>query len=275
MRRARAAGGAGLCHTGAPCPASPTSVSPRARTRASSSRPRSRASASSPRSAEIRSFGLHTLLSERNRRVCRDAGLDYTVHGPFGYIGIADVDRSRAAGGARRAPPPPRGERRASALACTWCTPTGGPTTTPPRPARGRGPGRRVRGATGAAGRVRRGDRRGEHAGRRALALHAPRRPRPAGPGPAPRRGSRQHQRLPRRVARRTRGRRCATCTCTPTPARATTPTRTCPWAPAWWTRRPCWPPRGPPAPPWCSSTPATRDVVASVDHLRRTGLLG
>jgi sugar phosphate isomerase/epimerase len=43
-------------------------------------------------SAEIRSFGLHTLLSERNRRICRDAGLDYTVHGPFAYIGIADVD---------------------------------------------------------------------------------------------------------------------------------------------------------------------------------------
>ena len=46
-------------------------------------------------SAEIRSFGLHTLLSERNRRACRDAGLDYTVHGPFGYIGIADVDPAR------------------------------------------------------------------------------------------------------------------------------------------------------------------------------------
>ena len=45
-------------------------------------------------SAEIRSFGLHTLLSERNRRACLDAGLDYTVHGPFGYIGIADIDAS-------------------------------------------------------------------------------------------------------------------------------------------------------------------------------------
>lgn len=42
--------------------------------------------------AEIRSFGLHTLLSERNRRVCHDAGLEYTVHGPFSYIGIAAVD---------------------------------------------------------------------------------------------------------------------------------------------------------------------------------------
>ena len=42
-------------------------------------------------SAEIRSFGLHTLLSARNRRTALDAGLDYTVHGPFGYIGIADV----------------------------------------------------------------------------------------------------------------------------------------------------------------------------------------
>ena len=43
-------------------------------------------------SAEIRSFGLHTLLSSRNRRTAVRAGLDYTVHGPFGYTGIADVD---------------------------------------------------------------------------------------------------------------------------------------------------------------------------------------
>ena len=43
-------------------------------------------------SAEIRSFGLHTLLSPRNRRAALAAGLDYTVHGPFGYTGIADVD---------------------------------------------------------------------------------------------------------------------------------------------------------------------------------------
>ena len=45
-------------------------------------------------SAEIRSFGLHTLLSPRNRRAAAGAGLDYTVHGPFGYTGIADVDES-------------------------------------------------------------------------------------------------------------------------------------------------------------------------------------
>ena len=45
-------------------------------------------------SAEIRSFGMHTLLSERNRRTCQAAGLEYTVHGPFGYIGIADVDEA-------------------------------------------------------------------------------------------------------------------------------------------------------------------------------------
>lgn len=45
-------------------------------------------------SAEIRSFGLHTLLSPRNRRTAAAAGLDYTVHGPFGYTGIADVDES-------------------------------------------------------------------------------------------------------------------------------------------------------------------------------------
>jgi sugar phosphate isomerase/epimerase len=41
--------------------------------------------------AEIRSFGMHTLLSKRNRAAARAAGLAYTVHGPFGYEGIADV----------------------------------------------------------------------------------------------------------------------------------------------------------------------------------------
>ena len=42
--------------------------------------------------AEIRSFGLHTLLSGRNRRAARAAGLRYSVHGPFGYTGIWDLD---------------------------------------------------------------------------------------------------------------------------------------------------------------------------------------
>ena len=32
-------------------------------------------------SAEIRSFGLHTLLSPRNRPAATRAGMDYTVHG--------------------------------------------------------------------------------------------------------------------------------------------------------------------------------------------------
>ena len=43
-------------------------------------------------SAEIRSFGLHTLLSRRNRAEAQQAGLSYSVHGPFGYTGIWDVD---------------------------------------------------------------------------------------------------------------------------------------------------------------------------------------
>ena len=43
-------------------------------------------------SAEIRSIGLHTLLSKRNRAAARQAGLTYSVHGPFGYTGIWDVD---------------------------------------------------------------------------------------------------------------------------------------------------------------------------------------
>lgn len=42
--------------------------------------------------AEIRSFGMHTLLSKRNRAAALAAGLDYTVHGPFGYTGIGDPD---------------------------------------------------------------------------------------------------------------------------------------------------------------------------------------
>ena len=44
--------------------------------------------------AEIRSFGLHTLLSRRNRAEARQAGLAYTVHGPFGYKGIWDLDEA-------------------------------------------------------------------------------------------------------------------------------------------------------------------------------------
>jgi sugar phosphate isomerase/epimerase len=55
--------------------------------------------------AEIRSFGLHTLLSKRNRAEARQAGLTYTVHGPFGYVGIWDLDdaeRLKALGEHRR-----------------------------------------------------------------------------------------------------------------------------------------------------------------------------
>jgi sugar phosphate isomerase/epimerase len=44
--------------------------------------------------AEIRSFGLHTLLSGRNRAEAQRAGLTYSVHGPFGYTGIWDLDEA-------------------------------------------------------------------------------------------------------------------------------------------------------------------------------------
>lgn len=44
--------------------------------------------------AEIRSFGLHTLLSRRNRAAAQEAALWYSVHGPFGYTGIWDADDS-------------------------------------------------------------------------------------------------------------------------------------------------------------------------------------
>jgi sugar phosphate isomerase/epimerase len=55
--------------------------------------------------AEIRSFGMHTLLSKRNRAEVLKAGLWYSVHGPFGYTGIWDVDeaeRLKALGEHRR-----------------------------------------------------------------------------------------------------------------------------------------------------------------------------
>ncbi|HQJ26270.1 MAG TPA: TIM barrel protein [Thermoleophilia bacterium] len=43
-------------------------------------------------SAEIRSFGRHTLLSARNRTAAVRAGLTYSVHGPFSDTGIWDAD---------------------------------------------------------------------------------------------------------------------------------------------------------------------------------------
>jgi len=45
-------------------------------------------------SAEIRSFGLHTLLSKRNRRAALESGLPSSVHGPFGYTGLGDVSEA-------------------------------------------------------------------------------------------------------------------------------------------------------------------------------------
>jgi sugar phosphate isomerase/epimerase len=44
--------------------------------------------------AEIRSFGMHTLLSRRNLAAAQAAGLRYSVHGPFGYTGIWDLDEA-------------------------------------------------------------------------------------------------------------------------------------------------------------------------------------
>jgi len=44
--------------------------------------------------AEIRSFGMHTLLSKRNRAEAQKAGLWYSVHGPFGSTGIWDPDET-------------------------------------------------------------------------------------------------------------------------------------------------------------------------------------
>ncbi len=43
---------------------------------------------------EIRSFGLHTLLSRRNRRAALESGLPCSVHGPFGYTGLGDASEA-------------------------------------------------------------------------------------------------------------------------------------------------------------------------------------
>lgn len=40
--------------------------------------------------AEIRSFGMHTLLSKRNRAAAEATDLTYTVHGPFDHRGLGD-----------------------------------------------------------------------------------------------------------------------------------------------------------------------------------------
>ena len=44
--------------------------------------------------AEIRSFGLHTLLSRRNRRAVVESGLRFSVHGPFGHTGLDDASEA-------------------------------------------------------------------------------------------------------------------------------------------------------------------------------------
>jgi sugar phosphate isomerase/epimerase len=44
------------------------------------------------RFAEVRSFGLHTLLSRRSRAAVLASGLPCTVHGPFDAIGLGTLD---------------------------------------------------------------------------------------------------------------------------------------------------------------------------------------
>lgn len=43
--------------------------------------------------AEIRSFGMHSLLSAHNLAAAQATGLSYTVHGPFGHTGLGDVSK--------------------------------------------------------------------------------------------------------------------------------------------------------------------------------------
>ena len=209
--------------------------------------------------AEIRSFGLHTLLSKRNRAEAQQAGLTYSVHGPFGYTGIWDLDdaeRLKALDEHRR-----HLEASAEIGALLYVVhPDWRPEVKPRDPAV-----------------VAQLDRSFETLlewqdelgveivvenmpGAGHVALHAPGRPRPARPRPHPRRGPRQHQRLPRGVARRP-ARAAAP------PARARQPRRGRRRRSAPGARRRRrgrggggGPPRAPPAPRWCSSTtPRTR----------------
>ena len=71
---------------------SPTSASPPARTRTQLLPAALEQISDLAPAAELRSFGLHTLLSKRNRAEAQKAGLRYSVHGPFGYTGIWDRD---------------------------------------------------------------------------------------------------------------------------------------------------------------------------------------
>lgn len=45
-------------------------------------------------SAEIRSFGLHTLLSKASRRAVLASGLPCTVHGPFGHVTLGSTSEA-------------------------------------------------------------------------------------------------------------------------------------------------------------------------------------
>lgn len=44
--------------------------------------------------AEVRSFGMHTLLSRTSRKAVLQAGLPCSVHGPFGYVGIGSTSEA-------------------------------------------------------------------------------------------------------------------------------------------------------------------------------------
>ena len=223
-------------------------------------------------SAKIRSFGLHTLLSKRNRGEARRAGLTYTVHGPFGYTGIWDLDeaeRLKALDEHRR-----HLEASAEIGALLYVVhPDWHPEAGPRDPA--------IVAQLDRSFETLRGWQ--DELGVEIVVENLP----GAGmshfthPGDLDLRGLGLilDADTPASAAAwtrgsLTRGRPCATCTCTTTTARATPTTRTWGSAPASWTRRPCWPPRGPPAPQPSSSTIKTTPCSISLARLRELGLL-
>ena len=110
---------------------------------------------------------MHTLLSRRNRAEAQQAGLTYSVHGPFGYTGIWDLDeaeRLKALDEHRR-----HLEASAEIGALLYVVhPDWRPEAGPRDPAVVAQLDRSFETLRRLAGRAGRRDRRGEHAGRRA-----------------------------------------------------------------------------------------------------------
>ena len=182
-----------------------TSASPRAPTTSCRWQPPCCASPRSrppPRSSRS---GRHSLLEPVNARVIEAAGLPFTVHGPFAHFEFGSRSASKHRGaidlhrrhmwvaaelGALLVRRPPRHAAPGAGV----------------EPEDRRFSGARLRGAQRTPGRDRPVHRRGEHAVLQALAFHRPRRPRPQGARPGPRRRPRRRHRDARHLAERPAG---------------------------------------------------------------------